>query len=231
MFSISKHLPTSTPEITNNGNNHKLYAAYYSFVSCWIFSTTMTVCSLSYHAVVTTNLLHVFRTSAKLRRISNWSCHSVNRRQDVCVAKVILWILSSCTYWWENRYPLSPIAAWWYHPPYLVDDPPYPYLVDDPPTHTWLMTPLPILGWWPPYPYLPDDPPPNGWMMCWVKLVLVLYVWRQDCMRPAQQGLPFIWQRGEADLDLSGIFRSIHVRNVAQLVTGNLFSKIYCLLS
>ena len=34
-----------------------------------------------------------------------WSCRSVYRRQDVCVAKVILWILTSCTYWWENRYP------------------------------------------------------------------------------------------------------------------------------
>ena len=60
--------------------------------------------------------------------------------------------------------------------------------------HTWLMPP-PIVGWWPPYPYLPDAPPPNGWMMCWVKLVLVLYVWRQDRMRPAQQGLPFIRER------------------------------------
>ena len=156
---------------------------------------------------------------------SVWSCRSVYRRQDVCVAKVILWILSSCTYWWENRYPYPPllhdgttphsrlmtplpILGWWPPYPYLVDDPPthtwlmtppivgwwppYPYLADDPPTYTWLMTPPPIVGWWPPYPYLPDDPPPNGWMMCWVKLVLVLYVWRQDHMRPAQQGLPFI---------------------------------------
>ena len=147
----------------------------------------------------------------------DWSCRSVYRRQDVCVAKVILWILSSCTYWWENRYPYPPllhdgttphswlmtplpILGWWpphswlmtplpilgWRPPYpyLADDPPHPYLADDPPTHSWLMTPLPILAWWP--------PPPNGWMMCWVKLVLVLYVWRQDHMRPAQQGLPFI---------------------------------------
>ena len=91
--------------------------------------------------------------------------------------------------------PPPPIVGWWPPYPYLADDPPYPYLADDPPTHTWLMTPpthtwlmtpLPILGWWP--------PPPNGWMMCWVKLVLVLYVWRQDRMRPAQQGLPFISQ-------------------------------------
>ena len=113
---------------------------------------------------------------------SVWSCRSVYRRQDVCVAKVILWILSSCTYWWENRYPYPPllhdgttphsrlmtplpILGWW---------PPYPYLVDDPPTHTWLMTPLPILGWWPPppivgwwppYPYLADDPPTYTWLM------------------------------------------------------------------
>ena len=27
------------------------------------------------------------------------------RRQDLCVAKIVLWILTSCTYWWENRYP------------------------------------------------------------------------------------------------------------------------------
>ena len=115
-----------------------------------------------------------------------------------------------------------PILSWWPPYPYLVDDPPtntwlmtppivgwwppYPYLADDPPTHTWLMTPLPILGWWPPYPYLAPPhswlmtplpilawwPPLHGWMMCWVKLVLVLYVWRQNHMRPAQQGLPFI---------------------------------------
>ena len=58
---------------------------------------------------------------------------------------------------------------------------PPPYLADDPP----------ILDWWPPHTCL--MPPPHGWMMCWVKLVLVLYVWRQDHMRPAQQGLPFIW--------------------------------------
>ena len=32
-----------------------------------------------------------------------WSCRSVYRRQNVCFAKVILWILTSCTYWWENR--------------------------------------------------------------------------------------------------------------------------------
>ena len=77
-----------------------------------------------------------------------------------------------------------PTHTWLITPPhpYLADDPPYPYLPHDPP-HIWLMTPLPILAWW---------PPPNGWMMCWVKLVLVLYVWRQDRMRPAQQGLPFI---------------------------------------
>ena len=31
------------------------------------------------------------------------------RRQDVCVAKVILWILTSCTYWWENRDTPPPI--------------------------------------------------------------------------------------------------------------------------
>ena len=37
---------------------------------------------------------------------SRWSCRSVYRRQDVCVAKVILWILSSCTYWWENTPPI-----------------------------------------------------------------------------------------------------------------------------
>ena len=141
--------------------------------------------------------------------INCWSCRSVYRRQDVCVAKVILWILSSCTYWWENRYP---------YPPLLHDGTtPHNWLMT--PYPIWLMTPLPILGWWPPYPYLADyppppllvddpphpyladdppthtclmTPPPNGWMMCWVKLVLVLYVWRQDRMRPAQQGLPFI---------------------------------------
>ena len=92
-----------------------------------------------------------------------WSCRSVYRRQDVCVAKVILWILSSCTYWWENRYPYPPllhdgttsIVGWW---------PPYPYLVDDPPTHTWLMTPLPILGWWPP-PIVCWLPPTHTWLM------------------------------------------------------------------
>ena len=48
-----------------------------------------------------------------------WSCRSVYRWQDICVAKVILWSLTSCTYWWENT------------PPYLADGPP----------HSWLMTP------------------------------------------------------------------------------------------
>ena len=52
-----------------------------------------------------------------------WSC-----RQDVCVAKVILSSLTSCTYWWEN----TPPHTWLMAPP-----------------HSWLMTP-PILGWWPP---------------------------------------------------------------------------------
>ena len=101
-----------------------------------------------------------------------WSCRSVYRRQDVCVAKVILWILSSCTYWWENRYPLSPIATWWYHPhswlmtplPILGWWPPYPYLADDPPPYL-ADGPPPIVGWWPPYPYLADDPPTHTWLM------------------------------------------------------------------
>ena len=65
--------------------------------------------------------LHVFQ-------LFFWSCRSVYRRQDVCVAKVILWILSSCTYWWENRYPYPPL------------------LHDGTTPHSWLMTPLPILG-------------------------------------------------------------------------------------
>ena len=86
-----------------------------------------------------------------------------------------------------------PVLAWWPPYPYLADDPPT-HTCWWPPTHTWLMTP---------YPYLADDPPtytclmtppPHGWMMFWVKLDLVLYVWRQDRMRPAQQGLPFIYQ-------------------------------------
>ena len=77
----------------------------------------------------------------------HWSCRSVYRRQDVCVAKVILWILSSCTYWWENRYPYPPL------------------LHDGTTPHSWLMTPLLILGWWPPYPYLADDPPTHTWLM------------------------------------------------------------------
>ena len=78
-----------------------------------------------------------------------WSCRSVYRRQDVCVAKVILWILTSCTYWWENRYP-PPILGWC-------------------PPHSWLMTP-PILDWWPPpilgwwkYPRTSMAPPILGW--------------------------------------------------------------------
>ena len=70
-----------------------------------------------------------------------WSCRSVYRRQDVCVAKVILWILTSCTYWWENRYPPPPPPYLADAPPYLADDPP-PYLTDAPP------------------PCLPDTPPP-----------------------------------------------------------------------
>ena len=113
-----------------------------------------------------------------LEEVFHWSCRSVYRRQDVCVAKVILWILSSCTYWWENRYPpilgwWPPIVGWWpphtwlLTPPYLTDGPPIlgwwpphtwlmapPYLADGPP-HSWLMTPLPILAWCPP-PWLDD---------------------------------------------------------------------------
>ena len=82
-----------------------------------------------------------------------WSCHSVYRRQDVCVAKVLLWILSSCTYWWENRYP---------YPPLLHDGTtPHSWLMTPLP-HTWLMTPLPILGWWPPHTWLMA---PHSWLM------------------------------------------------------------------
>ena len=107
------------------------------------------------------------------RTCSLWSCRSVYIRQDVYVAKIVLCILSSCTYWWENRYP---------YPPSLHDGTPLPIVGWDPPPHIWLMTPLPILGWWPPYPYLADDPPPtpHGWMMWWVKLVLVVHVSMQD---------------------------------------------------
>ena len=81
-----------------------------------------------------------------------WSCRSVYRRQDVCVAKVILWILSSCTYWWENRYPYPPL------------------LHDGTTPHSWLMIPLPILGWWPPtHTWLMTPPylawPPHSWLM------------------------------------------------------------------
>ena len=65
---------------------------------------------------------------------ADWSCRSVYRRQDLCVAKIVLWILTSCTYWWENRYPYTPL------------------LHDGTPLHSWLMTPLPIVGWCPPYP-------------------------------------------------------------------------------
>ena len=91
----------------------------------------------------------------------NWSCRSVYRRQDVCVAKVILWILSSCTYWWENRYPYPPLLHDGTTPhSWLMT--PYPYLVDDTPTHTWLMTP-PILGWWPPHSWLMTPLPILGW--------------------------------------------------------------------
>ena len=109
---------------------------------------------------------HNYTSATNTVLFSDWSCRSVYRRQDVCVAKVILWILSSCTYWWENRYPYppllhdgtTPIVGWWPPYPYLVDDPPthtwlmtpHPYLADDPPPHSWLMTPLPILAWWPP---------------------------------------------------------------------------------
>ena len=145
------------------------------------------------------------------KRVSCWSCRSVYRRQDVCVAKVILWILTSCTYWWENTPPIvgwwPPIVGWWPPHSWLMAPPswlmtPHSQLMAPPHSwlmtpHTWLMTP-PIVSWWPPHswlmtpPYLADDPP-HGWMMCWVKLVLVLYVWRQDRMRPAQQGLPFIY--------------------------------------
>ena len=138
----------------------------------------------------------------------HWSCRSVYRRQDVCVAKVILWILSSCTYWWENIYPPHtwlmppPIVAWW--PPHTwLMTPPHTWLMAPPilgwwPPHTWLMAPPylahgpPIVGWWPPPTHTCMMPPPHGWMICWFKLVLVLYVWRQDRLTPAQQGLPFI---------------------------------------
>ena len=123
-----------------------------------------------------------------------WSCRSVYRRQDVCVAKVILWILSSCTYWWENRYPYPPLLhdgttphSWLMTPlPILGWWPPHPYLADDLPTHTWLMTPrhswlmtpLPILGWRPPYPYLPDDPPPP-----WLDEVLIQVSFSSVCLK------------------------------------------------
>ena len=112
--------------------------------------------------------------AVKLCNTYCWSCRSVYRRQDVCVAKVILWILSSCTYWWENRYPpilgwWPPIVGWWpphtwlMTPPYLTDGPPilgwWPPILDwwPPPILGWCP---PIVGWWPPYPYLPDAPPP-----------------------------------------------------------------------
>ena len=67
---------------------------------------------------------------------------------------------------------MVPQVGWW--PPLLgwclADDPPHTWLMASPIvgwcTHTWLMVP-PILGWKLGY-------------CCWVKLVLVLYVWRQE---------------------------------------------------
>ena len=49
-------------------------------------------------------IIHISKVS-----FHDWSCHSVYRRQDLCVAKTVLWILTSCTYWWENRYPYHPL--------------------------------------------------------------------------------------------------------------------------
>ena len=88
-----------------------------------------------------------------------------------------------------------------------------PYLADGPP----------IVGWWPPYPYLPDaPPPPHGWIMCWVKLVLVLYVWRQDRMRPARQGLPFIYneqqQRTKKNLSRFLIYLNLFYTKLSDII-------------
>ena len=138
------------------------------------------------------------------RPVANWSCRSVYRRQDVCVAKVILWILSSCTYWWENRYPPHtwlmappPIVGWW-------------------PPHTWLMTPPyltdgpPILGWWPPHSWLMTPPPILAWCPPWLDDVLSQVGFSSVCAKAGPHetcaaGTSFHWCWD--DFENSGAYR------------------------
>ena len=101
---------------------------------------------LVYHQQITKLPKNIFQSAMlhvndKLELLSiniehglNWSCHSVYRRQDLCVAKTVLWIFTSCTYWWENRHPYHPL---------LHDGTPPPPVDWWPSYHSWLMTLIP----------------------------------------------------------------------------------------
>ena len=139
-----------------------------------------------------------------------WSCHSVNRQQDLSSSFNVLWILSCCTYLGATRVPLPPLdeteepipSGWQRGIPY--------------PLPSWWnrVTPippfdekgyLPPLRWNNPLPHLmkqgtpyilPLDEtgvhPPPCWMNHWYEITVVLSAWRQDLLRPAPQRVAFI---------------------------------------
>ena len=76
------------------------------------------------------------------------------------------------------------------------------------------MTP-PILDWWPPHTWLMAPPP-------WLDDVLSQVGWRQDRMRPAQQGLPFIYYVRV----FFKVWQLVKIRSCLKTITS--ISKISC---